>query len=289
MNNKLKYEIYSGAGNTFVMINNLNWSTEIPLYKQDEFTKVICRDHFRDIDGVIFADKPVTHGPQIRMNYYNRDGSFGAMCGNGSRCLAMYLHKNGILASKEFLLEAVDDVYTAKIIDDDNVKIIFPDPKFIRFNITIKAEIDGELKELTVNYADVGSDHVVLFADDKSNKTALGTSSFDKIDVNGIGAVLRNHYEFFPRGANVNFVQPTDSGGIRIRTYERGVERETLACGTGVISSAIVYAVDRSAEPPVTVQVQSGENLIVDFKMGNGKITDLSLTGSARKIGEGEF
>lgn len=287
----MKYEIYSGAGNTFVMINNLNWSTEIPIYKQDEFTKVICREIFKDIDGVIFADKPVTHDAQIRMNYYNRDGSFGAMCGNGSRCLAMFLHKSGILNNKEFVIEAVDDLYKAEILNGENVKISFPDPKHIRFNITLKAEIDGELKELTVNYADVGSDHAVLFVDDKFNIAAIGGSSIEKVDVNGVGAVLRNHFEFYPHGANVNFVLPLEKeqSGIQLRTYERGVERETLACGTGVVSSAIIYAIDRNAKPPITVQVQSGEKLIVDFKISEGKLSGLSLTGSAKKIGEGEF
>ncbi|MCC7159193.1 MAG: diaminopimelate epimerase [Ignavibacteria bacterium] len=285
----MKYEIYSGAGNTFVMINNLNWSNEIPLYKQDEFAEVICRELFKEIDGVIFADRPVTHGSDVRMNYYNRDGSFGAMCGNGSRCLAMYLFKNGIVNSKEILLEAVNDIYKAEIIDDDSVKITFPDPKHFRFNVTLKAEIGGVFKELGVSYADVGSDHLVLFLDDENNKAVLGGCSIEEIDVNTIGAELRNHFEFQPRGANVNFVKPVKGSEIRIRTYERGVERETLACGTGVISSAIIYALDRSAKPPVTVQVESGEKLMVDFKLSSGKISELSLTGSAKKIGEGEF
>ena len=289
MNNKVKYEIYSGAGNTFVMINNLNWSDEIPLYKQDEFAKVICRYYFKEVDGVIFADKPVLYGSDIRMNYYNRDGSFGAMCGNGSRCLAMFLFKNGIVNKKEIQLEAVDNIYKAEIIDAENVRVTFPDPKYIRFNVTIKAETGGGLKELVVNYADVGSDHIVLFLDDQTNNVVLGSGSVEEIEINHIGAVLRYHYEFLPHGANVNFVQPVQGSKIKIRTYERGVERETLACGTGVVSSAIVYALDRSAKPPILVYVRSGEELIVDFKFSDGKITGLSLTGSARKIGEGEI
>jgi len=283
------YEIYSGAGNTFVMINNLNWNFQIPLYKQDEFAREICRDYFKEVDGVIFADKPVTYGSNVRMNYYNRDGSFGAMCGNGSRCLAMYIYKNGIISGKEIILEAVDDLYKAEIINDKNVKITFPEPKEVRFNITIKAELNGGLKELVVNYADVGSDHIVLFMDDEVNKAALGSCSVDEIDINYIGVTLRNHYEFLPRGVNVNFVQPLSENEIKIRTYERGVERETLACGTGIVSSGIVSALRGKVKTPVKVLVQSTEQLIVDFGFRDGRISDLSLTGSAIKISEGRI
>lgn len=289
MNEHFNYELYSGAGNSFVMINNLYWQYQIPLYEQDEFTKFICKEYFKDVDGVIFADKPVRYGPDIRMNYYNRDGSFGAMCGNGSRCLAMYAYKNNLISGKEIILEAVDDIYKAEIIDDKNVKVTFPEPKEIRFNITVKAELGSGLKELVVNYADVGSDHIVLFLDDETNRAVLGKSAVDELDINLLGVVLRNHYEFHPRGANVNFVQPVSEDEIRIRTYERGVERETLACGTGIVSSGIVSALQGKVKTPVKVMVQSKEILIIDFGFRDGRISDLSLTGSAVKLSEGSI
>lgn len=287
MNEHFAYEIYSGAGNTFVIINNLYWTFQVPLYKQDEFTRTICREYFTEIDGVIFADKPVSYNSHVRMNYYNRDGSFGAMCGNGSRCLAMYVHKNGIVSGKDIILEAVDDLYKAEIIDDKNVKVTFPEPKEVRFDIHVKAELNGALKELVVNYVDVGSDHIVLFMDDERNKAALGSCSVDEIDVNCIGIELRHHYEFLPRGVNVNFVQPLSESEIKIRTYERGVERETLACGTGIVSSGIVSALKGKVKTPVNILVQSSEQLTVDFGFRDGRISDLSLTGSAIKISEG--
>src|SRR5205085_3911431 len=111
----VKYEIYSGAGNDFIMINN--WDNQIPFELQKEFTVKICNENFMLIDGVIFADKPQNTG-DIRMNYYNRDGSFGAMCGNGARCISMFAYKNHILPGKEFILEAVNDLYKAHVIDD---------------------------------------------------------------------------------------------------------------------------------------------------------------------------
>ena len=284
---KIKYEIYSGAGNDFVMINNLN--AIFPMDKQKDFTVKICNEQFKNIDGVIFTDKPLKKGSAIRMNYYNRDGSFGAMCGNGARCISMFTNKNGIVNEKNFILEAVDDLYKAQIIDDLNVKITFPEPKEIKTEIQIKAEFGEGLKDMNVSYVNVGSDHIVIFLDDKVNKAALDNKSIDEIDINYIGKILRYHNEFQPRGANVNFVMPVDENEIRVRTYERGVERETLACGTGIVASGVVSVLLNKANAPVRVLVQSGEWLTVDFRLQNERILDLSLTGSTRKISEGEL
>ncbi len=216
------------------------------------------------------------------MNYYNRDGSFGAMCGNGARCIAMFAYKNKLVNEKAFIIEAVDDLYHAYIIDDINVKVDFPEPKEISLNISLKAEVNGELDEMNVHYVNVGSDHIVIFIDDL--KTPL-----DNIDINGIGRKIRFHERFQPRGANVSFVQILSENEIRVRTYERGVEWETLACGTGIIASAIVSGLTKNIIAPLKVLSQSGEWLIVDFEIKNSKIKNLSLQGSAKKIGEGEI
>jgi len=277
----MKYEIYSGAGNDFVMINNHD--KIIPFEKQAEFTKKICSERFKQIDGVIFAEKPLNPDSDIRMNYYNRDGSFGAMCGNGARCISMFAYKNHILPGKEFVLEAVSDLYKAKIIDDVNVKIDFPPPKEIVPKISIKEDD----KEINVSYVNVGSDHIIVFIDD--NKDALNTESMDELDVENIGRSLRFHSKFQPAGCNVSFVQVLPDNEIRVRTYERGVERETLACGKGIIASALVSGLIKNVKPPVKVLAQSGEWLIVNFKIENSNITNLSLQGSAKKIGEGEL
>ncbi|MBL8015724.1 MAG: hypothetical protein JNK43_00515, partial [Ignavibacteria bacterium] len=135
----MKYELYSGAGNDFVMVNNI--AEKIPFEKQKALTIQLCNEKFPNIDGVIFADKPEIEGSSLRMNYYNRDGSFGAMCGNGARCISMFAFKHGLIAQKEFNIEAVNDLYSAVIVDDINVKIGFPDPKEIRTGIHITADI----------------------------------------------------------------------------------------------------------------------------------------------------
>jgi diaminopimelate epimerase len=278
----MKYEIYSGAGNDFVMLNN--WNNEIPFEEQSKFTVKICNENFKNIDGVIFADKPLKAGSSIRMNYYNRDGSFGAMCGNGARCIAMYAYKNNIIPKKEFIIEAVDELYKAHIIDDINVKVDFPEPKEITLNIPIDVEFQGNQNAMNVNYVNVGSDHIVIFINDLK----MG-ESMDEIDINNIGKIIRFHKKFQPRGGNVSFVQILSDNEIRVRTYERGVERETLACGTGIIASAIVSGLVKNIKAPVKVLSQGGEWLTVDFKIENSKIKDLSLEGSAKKIGEGEI
>lgn len=280
----MKYELYSGAGNDFVMIDNI--TEKIPFEKQQELTVKLCTDNFPKIDGVIFADKPKSESAAVRMNYYNRDGSFGAMCGNGARCIAMFAFKTGITEKKKFALEAVDDTYIAEILDDETVKIDFPEPKEIRTDIIITDETE---KPLCVSCTDVGSDHIIVFIDEDLNKLYLNCSNMDKLDVDNTGRKLRFHKDFEPRGGNVNFAQVLNDGTIRLRTYERGVERETLACGTGIISTGIIAMLKKGFTSPVKIKVQSGEVLMVNGKIEAGRIMGLSLTGSARKFGEGSL
>lgn len=281
----MNYSIYSGAGNDFVMINNINGI--IPFEQQKEFTIRICTERFENIDGVIFLEKPQQLGNSIRMNYYNRDGSYGAMCGNGARCISRFAIDSGIIDKKEFYLEAVDKVYKAEIKDNNLVKIYFPPPNGYELNISVE-KADG-LSGLLVNYMDLGSEHLVVYIKDEPN-TAFGINSLDDVKVNEWGRMLRYHPHFEPRGANVNFVDVISSNKLRIRTYERGVERETLACGTGIIASALISSLIELVRPPVSVLVQSGEILTVDFNSSERNPMDnLSLEGPAKKISDGEM
>jgi diaminopimelate epimerase len=283
----MKYELYSGAGNDFVMIDNI--TEKIALDRQEELTVKLCNENFPKIDGVIFADKPLKSDSAIRMNYYNKDGSFGAMCGNGARCTAMFIYKKGITSQSKFTLEAVDDVYSAEIINDEIVKIGFPEPKEIRTGLKIESENAGSVKPLNVSYVNVGSDHIILFINEEINKLFLSCSHMDKLDVDNTGRNLRFHKAFEPRGGNVNFAEILADNTIRLRTYERGVERETLACGTGIISTGVIAMLEKGFTSPVKIKVQSGEVLEVEGKVTDGKISELSLTGSARKIGDGSL
>jgi len=278
----MKYEIYSGAGNDFVMIDNLKGI--VLLNDEADFTVKICEHDFKNIDGVIFIDKPASKDAAIRMSYYNRDGSFGAMCGNGARCTAMYAAENKITCEKQFYIEAVDKIYTAEIINDKIVKICFPDVSDYKLNVHIELESEPSIARL--HWMDVGSEHIMVFIDDIINP---GTTSADDVKVNEWGSLLRFHDAFQPKGANVNFIQKTGENSIRLRTYERGVERETLACGTGIISSAVTAGLLGFVKPPVNILVQSGEILKVEYNINGAVVENISLEGSARKIGEGEI
>lgn len=281
----IKYKIYSGAGNDFVMINNM--SGIIAPEKQKSFTADICKNNFPEIDGVIFLDKPViaNSGAAIRMSYYNRDGSFGAMCGNGARCTASFAKEEDVINANDFFLEAVDNIYRAEILPGENVRITFPDIIVYDTGISINSEDFNKLFDI-IHWVDVGSEHIVVFIDD-INYPKL--KDIEDVDVQNWGSYLRYFEDMQPVGANVNFVEQLDNNNIRIRTYERGVERETLACGTGIVSSAIISSEMRELEPPIKVKVQSGEELVVNFDRNGDKFTNVSLEGSARKIGEGEL
>jgi diaminopimelate epimerase len=268
-----------------------NRESVIAFESEKDLTVKICNDILKEIDGVIFLNRPVSRNALIRMNYYNRDGSYGAMCGNGARCIAQYAIDKEIINRREFNIEAVKKIYKAEISGDNNVRIYFPPPAGYRLNISVNALTENQTgaDRLNVHWFQVGSEHLVLFIDDELNSKILGVKNLDDVKVNEWGKVLRFHQDFQPEGANVNFAQIISGSKIRIRTYERGVERETLACGTGIISSAIASGFLNGLIPPIKVLVQSGEQLIVDFKSNGIEIEALSLEGSARKISEGEL
>lgn len=278
----MNYEIYSGAGNDFVMINNLNGAFSAG--KQAEYTVKVCEDYFKNIDGVIFIDKPLGKEAAVRMSYYNRDGSFGAMCGNGARCTAMYISDKNIIPDKKFFIEAVDKIYSAEIIPPKFVKIGFPDISDYKLNLHI--EMGNEPAIGRLHWMNVGSEHVMVFIEDIMNPKI---KSAGEVKINEWGSVIRFHEAFQPKGANVNFIVKTGDNTLRLRTYERGVERETLACGTGIISSAITAGLLGIVKPPVSVIVQSGETLRVEYNINGAAVQNVILEGSARKIGEGEL
>jgi len=278
----MKYEIYSGAGNDFVMINNLSGS--VSQKDEADYTVKICEHDFKNIDGVIFIDKPLGSKAAIRMSYYNRDGSFGAMCGNGARCTAMFAVKNTIVSGMLFYLEAVDKIYSAEILSDKIVKIGFPIISDYKLNVHVELGKEPSVEKL--HWMNVGSEHIMVFIEDIINPR---TGSIDSVKVNEWGSMLRFHEVFQPMGANVNFIHNNGINSLRLRTYERGVERETLACGTGIISSAVTAGLLGLVNPPVSVIVQSGETLKVEYIIKGSAAENVSLEGSARKTGEGSL
>jgi len=258
----------SGAGNDFVVIDNRRETVTEPA----PFARVVC-DRHRGVgaDGLLLLEN--SKRSDFQMKYYNADGSYGGMCGNGGRCISRFAYLKEIVRSTEMTFDALDYVYRAKVLNDE-VRLTMKNPSDMRSNEMLP--LDGI--NIISHYIDTGSPHCVIFLD--QNKDIGGT--LRDLNVSGIGRTIRHHKSFSPKGTNVNFVERGDSNTIRIRTYERGVEAETLACGTGSVASAIIANQLGGVDAPVIVQTQSGESLQVDFQnRGKSVYEQVTLFGSA--------
>jgi diaminopimelate epimerase len=272
----LTFTKMSGAGNDFVFIDK----------KQNDWIQVntdvvqrICdRRNGIGADGLITIKDSATHN--FIMNYYNADGSTGSLCANGARCAILFASESGRLTGNtaEFISNEVE--YRGEVISNSEIKFYLNPPKKIKYNFKIKA--GGRL--LNAHFADTGSPHVVI----DINESEGFLTSLDSIPVEKLGREIRYLSEFSPGGTNVNFVEVND-GSVNIRTYERGVEAETLACGTGSVAAALICFVTKKLSLPVKIIPKSNEKLFVNFEIENSRIRDLSLTGPAKIIFTGEI
>jgi diaminopimelate epimerase len=252
---------YTGAGNDFILIDY-----RLSLFPADRpaLVKQLCHRQLGiGGDGLLL----VGHGSRTPycMRIFNADGSEAEMCGNGLRCVVQYLHEVGWGAAP-YHIEVGGKLYEATI---SGGRITHSLPAPTQFGWSLPVDGVGEL-----DWIDTGVPHVLLFVD-----------QLEEIDVMGLGQTIRHHSRFAPRGTNVNFVAIDSDGDVRIRTYERGVESETLACGTGATAAALAVArrLGRSSGP-IAIQVQSGERLIVNFEWAGSTVKNLTLTGPARRV-----
>lgn len=268
---------YSGAGNTFIMVNNLD---DRIADRKEQVLELISSEG-QGMDGVIFLEK--SDVADLRMNYFNRDGTGDALCGNGLRCTARFAADNGFAETDKLTIEAVSDIYEAQLLDDGKVKVKFPPPRKLKTNFKLKVHFEGWWEMLNCSYADVGSPHIVVFIDEIGKPKI---ASIEEVNVIEWGRNIRMHKDLMPEGANVNFVQVDDPGRgkLSIRSYERGVEGETLACGTGAMSAAIVFYALREDVNPVTLKTRSGEELIVELGIEENRLTAVQMTGNATRI-----
>src|SRR5688572_18964880 len=256
----LQFTKMNGAGNDFVMLDNRDLR-----YSLDKNAIAKLCDRHRGIggDGLI-AVEPAANGANFRMRYYNADGGEAEMCGNGARCFGRYAQR--ISGQKgDITFETMAGVITAQFLGQ-SVRIQMSQPHSLRLNEVL--EVAGE--KLTVHSLNTGVPHAVVFVDDLEN-----------VDVRRLGAALRYHPHFAPKGTNANFVQKAGPQAISIRTYERGVEDETLACGTGMVACAIIFHELNGAASPVSVQVRGGDTLQIGFHQDGDLYRDVTLTGPA--------
>jgi diaminopimelate epimerase len=269
----------SGSGNDFVVIDNRDDS--VAPDRAAEFTRAVCRHRISvGADGVVLIERSADAGIAYNWRYINADGSDGEMCGNGAMCGARFAVLNGI-APVDHRFRTESGVVHATVANDPadpRVRIAVADPGPLGPEQTI----DVCSRAVTLRAILVGVPHVVIVAQDV-DAFAPGE------ELVSLGRAIRHHPTFAPAGTNVNLIAGIDAHSVRIRTYERGVEDETLACGTGAIASAIVATRIGWVTPPVDVVTTSGRTLTVAFRLDSDCAGGVTLTGEARVIVRGEI
>ncbi len=265
----------SGAGNDFVVVDNRSGIISDPT----SFSIKVCDRRFGiGADGVLLLEN--SKSADFEMKYNNADGSNAGMCGNGGRCLSKFAYDIGAVKTEVFAFEGFGHIYNANRINRDEYRLRMKNP----YNIKNNQKIVLSDCSVIANYINTGTDHCVLFMEDNPNLKPLTTKV-----VQEIGREIRFHAVYKPLGTNVNFVERSAANHIKIRTYERGVEAETLACGTGSVASAILGAERYGITSPIIVEVLSNETLEVTFTRNGNEVVDVFLKGSAVTTFTGEI
>jgi diaminopimelate epimerase len=273
------YRRYTGAGNTFIVMDTASDPLGIGRMEMELLVQAICDpNRGPGADGVILINQ--SNQAPFRMDFYNPDGSTGMLCGNGARCAVRAATDRGYVHSDRTAFEVLSAINQAELLPTGEIRVHFQDPTIIDPRMTLA--IDSAI--VTAGYVDLGSQHVVVFM---SEMRKLGATDIESLDVAAYGPKFRHHERLAPTGANANFIEVLQDGDehyLRIRTFERGVEAETLACGTGCMSSAIIAHVTGAINTlPIRLKTQSEEFVVVDFTLEPStlKVHNLTLQGSA--------
>jgi len=267
----------SGSGNDFVVVDNRSGilsGLDIPA-----FTRAVCRHRVSvGADGVVMLSDPPADDPSLAYTwrYVNADGSDGEMCGNGAMCAARFAVRAGIADAHHRFLTPSGMVEAWADPVNPSAAIAIADPE--RIEEPVEVSVDGRV--ICCVRVVVGVPHIVVRVEDADAFADAGT--FRKI-----GRGLRLHATFAPAGTNVNVVSRIANGTWRMRTYERGVEAETLACGTGAVASAIVLAHQGLSTSPTRIRTSSGRDLAVTYELADGQATGTRLSGHAAVIYDG--
>jgi diaminopimelate epimerase len=280
---KISFLKMSGAGNDFIVIDK-SLNTEIVL--TNNLIHWLCHRHNGiGADGVILIED--NNKFDFSMEYFNSDGSTGTLCANGARCAIKYAINSGRISEESTRFFSNGTEYSGERLKDGSIKFNLNQPKKVSKNILI--DIFGY--SLPASFADTGSPHVVLDLEDlKSTITVEKVFNKSLVDfpVIKFGREIRYDKQFVPGGTNVNFIEVKNEK-IHIRTYERGVEGETLACGTGAVASAIIGCIKYGLVPPLTLITIGGDTLKVNFEIKGTDIKKISLTGPATEVFKGEI
>ncbi len=259
----------NGSGNDFILIDNRDG--KVASEDMGRVAALVCRRRESvGADGMIFVHDSSTH--DFSWRFFNADGSEAEMCGNGGRCAARYAHLNNI-AGSELTFETMAGPVSAEV-RGRVVKVRMSPPSAIDFDVDLPP---GEGWR-SADFINTGVPHVVLLVDD-----------LEHCPVVELGRMVRNHPLFAPEGTNADFVQVTGPDSLAIRTYERGVEDETLACGTGSVAAALVSAERSLVTSPIRVSTRGGEELIVHFEKQGQVYSEVWLEGTTSIIYRGRL
>jgi diaminopimelate epimerase len=273
------------SGNDFVVVEVAR-SQGHKVTRLKEVARKICdRKYGVGADGLLVVEKSKI--ADIKMRIFNADGSEAEMCGNGARCFALHVHSQLPTPASQLptpasqlptpasqlKIETKAGIIEA-IVQKDKVRIRLTDAKNIKLDIPIKVNN----RMLKLNFVNTGVPHAVVF-----------TEGLEKIDVFNLGRYIRYHKKFAPKGTNANFIEVLGNNSIAIRTYERGVEDETLACGTGSVASALIFSLKSGYQGPVSVLTKGKEILKVYFRKEKNNFYDVWLEGQAKKVFKGKL
>jgi diaminopimelate epimerase len=259
----------SGSGNDFILVDNRGGSVD-----EENVARLvasICRRKLSvGADGMILIEE--SDRADFKWRYFNADGGEVEMCGNGGRCAARLAYLKGI-AGPRLSFETMSGVIRAEV-TGGRVKLEMPESTIAELDYLLKVEEET----LTVSSITVGVPHVVIWVTDVEASPVFKA-----------GRAIRNHERYAPAGTNVNFVKQLDDGTFAIRTYERGVEDETLACGTGSVGTALIAATKGMTTSPAVLHTRGGEDLKVYFEKSGESFSGVFLEGEARVIYEGKL
>ncbi len=257
-----------GAGNDFILLDDREG--HFPCADAALVRRLCDRHAGIGSEGLLLV-QPSSRG-DFRMRFFNPDGSEVGMCGNGSRCIARLAHDLGA-APANMHIETASGMLAAEVLDD-LVRLHLPDPHDCRCNLSL----DWEGQTIRYHVINTGVPHAVV---------ETPPQVLEKLDVCRLGAAIRHHAAFAPRGTNADFMAITGPQALRVRTYERGVEAETPACGTGITACALIAGRLGLVTPPVHVTCQHGDTLEVSYRQTDNGFTAVTLLGPASYAFEG--
>ncbi len=262
---ELDFYKMSASGNDFIVVDNRDGRVSGEFPDMAEFARKVCRVHHSvGADGVILIENSKEH--DFRWRFFNADGSEAEMCGNGGRCAARFAYTTGI-TKESMAFETIAGVIKAEI-SGTRVKLQLTTP----FDLKLDYPVGLEDKEIFLSSVNTGVPHAVLLVDD-----------VDYMPVEELGRLVRHHKAFGEKGTNVDFVEIVDRENLTLRTYERGVEGETYACGTGAVAVAVILRHKALVETPVNIVTKGGEALKVHIN------EEVYLEGDTRIIYEGRL